>query len=46
MSGLKKFIGNIAIESIFSENENHRYLLKRKYTTSRKELKIKKYVLF
>ncbi|QVY62074.1 DUF1643 domain-containing protein [Cytobacillus gottheilii] len=42
MSNFKKFIGNIAIESIFSENENHRFLLKRKYTTSRKKLENKK----
>lgn len=42
MSNYKKFIGNIAIESIFSENENHRFLLRRKYTTSRKNLENKK----
>lgn len=38
MNDVKVYFGNISIESIFSHDETHRFVLKRKYKSSREHL--------
>lgn len=44
MSDIKKYFGDIAIESIFSDDRRHRFILRRKYSSSRYQLNDSKIV--
>lgn len=41
---MKTYNGNISVESIFSDDELHRFVLRRKYSTTRTKLSKRKLV--